>query len=465
MARGVSADELRGLLREALTARLAASGWVAVERPGPADFALPAFARRLDDDFAATATVDMASSIPDRPPVVLTGVTVGVAYRPLNRLWPLLGESVRLDVLAEDARYVGVDDQADDEDDEWSLEVHRPGEVAAAVDALAGLVLDHAGAFAERHASLDALLEAHGAGDPREMDLMVPALLAAAGRFAEARDALGAYPGQVSRYDQRFVRQLERFIDSGGDESLIPDEPPPRAERSPQLSIKEHLREAKLTQEAANAVRTVARARPREEQRAMLEAELARRGLTKSPLWIEQTLDHLWDTPAARRAHAVSGIKALGRLWLGVIKALRGEVPDLSAPEWLEPPVRAAYMHGEYAALDITRDAWVAVSLDPQADDWLQRSYTASAKVADTVLLDAWLDGAPDDPDQATVLAVHLGERRVGTIPAREGEGLMAFHAARDELPCVKARLTPRPPPTGFMLELALPSASGDQAN
>ena len=72
----------------------------------------------------------------------------------------------------------------------------------------------------------------------------------------------------------------------------------------------------------------------------MLERELAQRGVTRSPLELELTLDHLWDTPAERMRTGVRGLKALGRLGRAVTKVIReGELPDLSRPQWLEPGI------------------------------------------------------------------------------------------------------------------------------
>jgi hypothetical protein len=425
VSKSASAEELRALLREGLAARLSALGWV--KAPGRA-FTLAAFVRPLGEDLAATAEIDMASSLPDRPPVRLTRVTVGVAYEPLRRLWPLLGDLVSLHALAEEAV-----------DDEWELEVWGRGDVPAAVETLAAIVIDRAVPFAERYASLDAVI-AERRGD----DLISAALLAAAHRFAEADAALAAHPYELSRDQKRFVRQLRRFIDSGGDESLVPDEPPPRPERSPRPPVKELWRQIKAANEAADTVRDRCAGRPREEQRAMLEAELARRGIAdKSPLWIEQTLDHLWDSPASRAAQTVAAVRAVGRLGRGVVRFLRDDLPEFSPPGWLEPPVHAAYVHDRFRD-----EGWTAVALDEHASDWLRDAYAATPRIGASALLDAWLDAGR---------AVHLGERRVGTIDDARADALVALAVQRDELPCVRARLTPRPRTGGYLLEVGLP--------
>src|SRR2546426_8822006 len=114
MSEGGSAHELRGVLREELAARLAQHGWLPAGAPGVPELPLAAFTRQLDDEFVATAEIDMAGTWPDRPPVILTGLTVGVAYEPLRRLSPLLGEWVRLAVL-EDVRRASDETEGDDD--------------------------------------------------------------------------------------------------------------------------------------------------------------------------------------------------------------------------------------------------------------------------------------------------------------------------------------------------------------
>jgi hypothetical protein len=105
VARGGDSAELRGLLRQELGVRLAPAGWSAVDAEAGSSSVLAAFIRPLGGDFAATAEVWCASSVPDRPPVLVTNAFVGVSYEPLRRLWPLL-DRFRVSVLHRDVRYV-----------------------------------------------------------------------------------------------------------------------------------------------------------------------------------------------------------------------------------------------------------------------------------------------------------------------------------------------------------------------
>jgi hypothetical protein len=104
-------------------------------------------------------------------------------------------------------------------------------------DELSRPVLDHALTFAERHANIDELFEAHRAwnlqqydtGDPREKAVWeasafehehsaIPAWLAATGRLDESRQALADYLGterpyarskEYARYAQRLIQWLD----------------------------------------------------------------------------------------------------------------------------------------------------------------------------------------------------------------------------------------------------------------
>jgi hypothetical protein len=188
----------------------------------------------------------------------------------------------------------------------------------------------------------------------------------------------------------------------------------------------------------------------------MLQGELARRGIEESPLWIEQRLDHLWGNRADRARLAVHGLTLVGRLGLGIAKAVaKRELPDISTPAWLEPPERAAYVLPGV-------DRWVAAQLEPDAAAWLERAHDAAPRLGATVVnIRAWLDRDPDAPAVPSRLAVHLGERRVGVLlDEAAAPYLPAMQAAtfRDELPNVAARLTRRDTPPHWLLELAKPT-------
>jgi hypothetical protein len=466
VSRAGEAVELREGLRHGLVEVLARSGWSAVGAGRVSPFVLVQLERPLVDGFAATAEVMLSSVTPDGPPVRITDVDGGVAYEPLRRWWPLLGDRFEGSLLATS---LARPDSAEAEDDEEAaagddvgplFEVTARPEVPDVVEALASMVAQRAVPFAERYASVEELLAALRDGDDEgRVDIRVPALLAAAGRFDEAAAALARYEppaeaGGFARRERRTAYQLRRWVAGRGDQSLLPDGPPPSgfADPSEQRSFADIRTSGRARREAVEAVRRTGRGRDRGEVRALLEHELARRGVTESPLALEHTLDHLWDTPGDRIRGGVQGLRALGRLGLGVAKAIRDhELPDLSTPEWLEPPEPAFY--------ELPRsDRWILVSLDPDIGARLDRIHRAARpRVADIAFVPAWLQA---DGSDAAGIGVFIGRDRVGVIP---DDAVAAYrptmHAARfrDEWPCLPARLARRTQPPSYLLELAMP--------
>ncbi|HTB70374.1 MAG TPA: hypothetical protein VK707_05290 [Solirubrobacteraceae bacterium] len=454
---------MRQQLRDELAASLAPAGWSPVAGEGDDSMVLARFVRPLAGEFAATAQYTRGLSTPDRPPVRITQPMFGVAYEPLRRLWPLLEDHVQIAALTE-----SVDDMPE-RARVCGMEVHTQADVAPVASQLAGLALERAVAFAERYTGVDALLEAHRDDESDAVNMVVPALLAAAGRFEEARSALARYRREVdlpeeSRRARRFVYQLTRWIDSGGDTGLLPSEPPPRRyERSERGSVKEILHEAGARREAVDAVREKGSGRERAELRAMLESELAGRGAGMDPLAVEQAIDQLSTSHRERARQGAEALKTLGKIGLGVANVIRTrelpELPDMSVPDWLEPPARAVY------AVPQSREPsrqWTAVQLDEGSAERLRRVHTAVPrliKIVESATFDAWLDWAPLQ-SEGGVLQVHLGEQRVGLLDEdaiATYSQVMEAAAQREELPCVAARLTPIAT-AGYLLEVALPA-------
>jgi hypothetical protein len=458
------AAELREQLRGELAARLAPAGWCPVDGEGDFSMVLAGFVRPLSDEFAATAEYSRALSTPDHPPVRITQPMFGVAYEPLRRLWPLLDDHVRIAALTE-----SVEDMPE-RARVCRMEVSTQAEVVAVADQLAGLALEEAVAFAKRYTSVDALLEAHGDDESEEVNTVVPALLAAAGRFDEARCALARYRRgtdvpEESRRERRFVYQLTRWIDSGGDLSLLPSEPPPRRyEHSERRSVTETWREVRAHNEAVEAVKRTGSGHDRSELRTMLESELAQRGVGMDPLQVEQRIDQLWTSHAERARQGAQALKTLGKIGLTVANAIRTrelpELPDMSVPEWLEPPARAVYSVPQSS--DPSRQ-WTAVQLEEGSNEWLQRVHAAVPRLIKSVqsaTLDAWIDHGPAK-ESGGLLEVHLGDRRVGWLDqdaTTTYTQVVDAAAQREELPCMGARLTPITAEAGYLLEVALPA-------
>jgi hypothetical protein len=459
-------DVLRDLLRQGLIERLQPAGWDAIDTAGRR-FSLICFARPLASGLEAIAEVGEAVSFPDRAPIRIDDVRVGIGYEPLRRLSSLLGDQFSASVLSrsatrpEDLELGGEDDDGDEEIEHVYLSVIGGREaVPGAVQKLAELVLAEAVPFAERFVSLDALLAELADPEDRScLDVRVPALLGAAGRFDQALAALDRYhepagSNFVFRRERRSAYQLRRWATNRGDPSLLPARPPPDTFEHPRKrqSLSQIRADSRARQQAVRAVQQQGRGRDRDALRQMLQEQLTSRGLTESPLWMERTLDHLWDTPAQQVRLALQGLTVLGRFGLGVAKAIRDrELPDLSTPDWLEPPDPAFY--------ELPRaEKWIAIELDPDAYDWLERVHAAARPIAGIASVDSWLRWQPGN-DRSRI-AVHIGERAVGTMPENVTPVYLdAMSAAdfREELARVPSRLARRPAQT-FLLELASPT-------
>ena len=170
------------------------------------------------DEFVATIEVQQAGSYPDRPPVLVTYMHGGVGYEPLRRLAPLLGmfgldvqsvvvwpEAVAEDNDDEDEEN-DIDENEDEHDDEEPWE-YRELRTLADADRLAAelaeAALERAVPYAKRYATFDALLERVAWN--RTVSVRYAALLAAAGRFEEAKASLpGPWgPGGARRAARR----------------------------------------------------------------------------------------------------------------------------------------------------------------------------------------------------------------------------------------------------------------------
>jgi hypothetical protein len=470
VSRAEEASELRMLLRRELIARLEGADWTAVDEGREQKAVLVRVLRPIASGFEATAEVDLVSALPDRPPVMVNNLLIGVAYKPLRRLWPLLGDRFELALLGTSTRWPdsadGENERDDDEDDGLGegalLEVASHRDVPESAETLAQLIRDRAVPYAEQHASLGALLGVlEDDEDPDWVDIRVPAVLAAAGRFDEAAAALDRYEppkesDYFSRRERRTAYQLRRWVSSRGDESLLPKESPPsRFDEPSRRSFSQLRAESRARRDAVEQVRDAARGRDRDEVRKMLEEALDQRGLAESPLWYERTLDHLWDTPADRVRLGVRALKGLGRLGLGVVKAVREhEWPDISRPDWIAPPDPAFY---EVPGAD----RWTMVSLASGVDGWLERVYQAARpQVFDVATVDAWLK--PETPDSGMdKIGVYVGEQRVGVVPHDAVAAYLPILEAatfREELPFLQARLTRRGQPASVMLELVQPT-------
>lgn len=136
------------------------------------------------------------------------------------------------------------------------------------------------------------------------------------------------------------------------------------------------------------------------------------------------------------------------------------KLPDLRPPDWLEPPARAAY--------ELPRsESWIDVSVTSDTYAWLDEVHAQIPSVFGISNVRAWLSWEPEPRQENSVLAVHLGKQRVGTIDRADAEGfvhVMDAAAFRDELPVVPASLARRTTDPRYVIEVAAPAVDRDVA-
>ncbi len=169
------------------------------------------------------------------------------------------------------------------------LELRTADQVREVAARICGLVLARGTDFASEYRTVDDLLS-----EPKGK-LRTVALLAAAGRFDAAASALEAWtPGPEDDHSERVLaRRLRRYIDARGDPALIPAEPPPDrfdSMRPTRPSVGELWRQGRARDAAVKAVAAAPRETPREELRRMMAAELSARSVHGDPIWIVFTL-------------------------------------------------------------------------------------------------------------------------------------------------------------------------------
>lgn len=459
--------ELHRLLHDELTRRFTAEGWVVdpARYTEPGQLYVAAFRRPIATDYAIAANFRSNEWGAERELEVPAGI--GVSYEPAYRLWPVVFVTEFLEHAVPLSHFRG---RADDSD----VRLSRPSEVEGAAEMLVEPIFEHGIEWASQYTSVEALLEANrGQTDPYSLrePLVVPVILAGAGRLEEARSALDDYlaSGRArvrTREYKNFAYRLNNWIDAGG---VLPDPPTePFGERhaSRVRSPEEQRREAparrkayederRNTQEALDEVRAQDAGRDREQVKEMLEEELAKRGRTNvRPLELENLADKVNPPPPPRglagQFQANLGFKVLVRIGTALYKEIRHS-PN-GPPDWMVPPGRAGYKARK------TLGAYVGVKLDPDVTDFLRRVMATTAPgPLNSIAFEVWLAWDPEPRADDSLLAVHIGEQRVGVLDAVDAEVYLSDMEAaerRGELPYLVAALTARSRDPAFVLEL-----------
>ena len=445
------------MFREALSKEFSEAGWivdVAVDTD-PGGYTIGAFRTPMQNEMWATAEFTR-ENFDNRDQYLEVSGGVGVSYQPAYRLWPLLVESERSELSENLGQFV------DPPENVILQKLLSPEDALRIARAFVQIVLTGGLAWAHQFANIDSVLEEYRANPTRfswEVEV-IPVALAAAGRHIEARDSLEHYMRsnrievQTPEY-KRFSFRLTRWLNSGGE---LPS--PPRGivgTRAPETgavpSPEEIRRMLQGRREAVDRVRRQRYGKNRDELREMLNVELTRQGVNRSPLFIENTLDRMQASWFRRSVFFVRGVKTLAEAANGIRNVFRHGLP--SQPEWLRPPQAAAHQ------IRANYQDWIRVELDSAAGDWLDRvMHSSAAAMLEMVAVEAWLSSDPERSQFNPRVVVHIGEPRVGAI---EGEGAVPYEAeisaaARDqEYPVIPARLHRLREAPGYLLELAQP--------
>jgi hypothetical protein len=185
----------------------------------PQGLMIGSFQRPVGSDFTvAAAFVRSSITVPDRPPLVVSAL-LGLRYEPLRRLWPRIKEDPPWAEISYDAGFCGGPLTPSEQ------RVFQMADVPRAALGLVTLVSTRAEAFAQDYGNVDVLLNANTV-DPDGDELegyVVPALLASAGRYAEAKASLGAYladsdrdvdPQQYEAFTKALLTWIENPIPS-----------------------------------------------------------------------------------------------------------------------------------------------------------------------------------------------------------------------------------------------------------
>ncbi len=309
--------ELRALMRSDLLQRLTRDGWGVDEVAEALDGeVIGAFRQRVADEFCVTAQFEF--DIEDRRGRSSITVTAGfgLSYDRSYRLWPTVSGHP---FLCE----AGLDDELNGAGKLAEVRIGHSRDVAAAAARL-DIVATRAVQLARRYATVDGLLGClRSAKEDFDQDMVVPVVLAAAGRHDEARATITTYRSRArSASDREFALRLTNWMDSG---SELPDPPAAadvrvradderyrivfprgyedRLEAPSVVDIMRRSRDRSARRRAASdAVRSQKSGKSREQLLAMYQLELEERDLEMDPLTIELELDGIQaETRAEKR--------------------------------------------------------------------------------------------------------------------------------------------------------------------
>jgi hypothetical protein len=492
--------EIDTQLRRELGAHLVAADWTVrgrESREPAAPFAggvLSMFARPLKEGFAGVVIFTWLRE--DDSPTLDVVAHVGVEYQPAQELLAALTGAEMAPAALKDPtiaiRVASTSEVSKSAEDlsRFASEQAPALDRLADVDVVVDLLRQHRVVPFEASTAaiyaMSALDPQPGASESVDTEdpegRLIPALLASAGRYEEARRELAEHghleseQARSPREYRRFVRQLTRLLDMGSGFSL-PTSPPrwptcpvqPQPPQSFRQVFSEQRPEARTRQEAVDTVRAISKGKTRTELRTLLARELDQRKASMDTGSFDVTLDVLV-TEQKRFGRTRLALRAARALWeLGSSSHKQLEVvskrpsndvdtePEAESP-LMKPPDRAAYPIWSIG------DRSVAVELDATARSRLDSVMKSGAsEIRDSRFVDVWFTWDGGSPAVGSHLNVYIGTQRVGQLNVDTSEHFrpaMEAAADRDEDPWMTARLKKGLGEMPYVLEIALPEPS-----
>lgn len=468
-------------VREAVHEQLGNKGWsILDDQP----ISLPhrrVSAVALRDGWFATLRVDdWLEDDEHETPINFAAGVLGLDYEPARRITVALTGAPRSGVVVKDPLLsIALSDETEADAPVASLVGFATKHLdslskLADVDTVIGMLHDHRAAPASAPTPFveDERVDPPP-GYPELTDPVtefIPALLAGAGRYEEARRALALcedphWQEIASANDRRILRQLTRWVDRGGGLGLPSTParwpakwPPPASGPDPSRGFKAFMAEQRpeilARREAISATRAASEGKSRGQIRELLSAELGKRSVKMQPVEFEQNIDFLvtQHEPFGKARLAVRGFKALTDLisnGSGLVDAIRDDrdPQDEPDPAWAKTPDRAGY-----PMWSVIRER-VAVELDTGAEPRLAELMSGSRGQFGNRNVEVWL--SHKDPG----LTVHIGSKQIGRLDAHAAmafRGAIEAAADRDEDVRTDAHLTRMTGTPQYVLDLPL---------
>lgn len=197
-------------------------------------------------------------------------------------------------------------------------------------------------------------------------------------------------------------------------------------------------------QQVLSAVKAANDGRSRTELVSLMEHEMARSGLPRDPIWVEEQFEKSESSPWERLRELLSRLCHLRRAVRG-LDATTGRLSQLdtleeqrSEPQWMRPPFAARYPAATYASES------TAVNLEETSASYLGEVFEHDPhRLGSVALVDVWFDQARE-ANGAQIITANIGSKRVGVLDGQASERVaeaMALATIKGMKPVSNARM------------------------